>query len=228
MDLLTLAAKLTLDKSEYDKGMDEAEDKAEETEKKFGGKFGGVMDKVGTGLKVVGAAAAGAAAAAGTATVAFVKQAVGAYAEYQQLWGGVQKLYGAAGASFEEYVANAGYSMEELMADGEANIGIIKDLEQEYNRLQYAEGLVAENAKKAYATAGMSANEYMETATQFSAALITSLGGDTVEAARLTDVAMRAISDNYNTFGSDMESITNAFKGFAKQNYTMLDNLKLG
>ena len=74
----------------------------------------------------------------------------------------------------------------------------------------------------------MSANQYMETATSFSAALIGSLEGDVDKAADLTDVAMRAMSDNVNVFGSDMGSVQNAFMGFAKQNYTMLDNLKLG
>ena len=87
---------------------------------------------------------------------------------------------------------------------------------------------VAQNAANAYKTAGMSANQYMEQATSFSAALINSLGGDTEAAAQQADVAMRAMSDNVNTFGSDMTDVQNAFQGFAKQNYTMLDNLKLG
>lgn len=85
-----------------------------------------------------------------------------------------------------------------------------------------------EYAKNAWATAGMSANEYMETTTSFTAALVQSLGGDTAKAADMADVAMRAMSDNINTFGTDMESVQNAFQGFSKQNYTMLDNLKLG
>ena len=87
---------------------------------------------------------------------------------------------------------------------------------------------VSENAQNAYKTAGMSANQYMEQATTFSAALIKGLNGDTEEAARLTDVAIRAMSDNVNTFGTDAQSVQDAFNGFAKQNYTMLDNLKLG
>lgn len=87
---------------------------------------------------------------------------------------------------------------------------------------------VMDNAKQAYKTSGMSANQYMEQATMFSASLVNSLKGDTKKAADLTDVAMRAISDNFNTFGSDIQSVQNAFQGFSKQNYTMLDNLKLG
>lgn len=87
---------------------------------------------------------------------------------------------------------------------------------------------VIANAKQAYATAGMSANAYMEQATSFSASLLQSLGGDTAAAANVADVALRDMSDNANKFGTDMERITDAYQGFAKQNYTMLDNLKLG
>ena len=88
--------------------------------------------------------------------------------------------------------------------------------------------IVVENAKQAYQTAGMSANAYMEQVTSFSASLLQSMGGNTAEAASVADMAMRDMSDNANKFGTDIDSITNAYQGFAKQNYTMLDNLKLG
>ena len=87
---------------------------------------------------------------------------------------------------------------------------------------------VINNASKAYQTAGMSANEYMETVTGFSASLLQSLGGDTQKAAEKADMAIRDMSDNANKMGTDITSIQNAYQGFAKQNYTMLDNLKLG
>ena len=87
---------------------------------------------------------------------------------------------------------------------------------------------VQQYAKEAYKTAGMSANEYMETVTGFSASLLQSLGGDTEAAAEKANMALIDMSDNANKMGSDMESIKNAYAGFAKQNYTMLDNLKLG
>ena len=87
---------------------------------------------------------------------------------------------------------------------------------------------VQQYAAKAYETAGLSANEYMEQVTSFSASLLQSLGGDTDKAADYADMAMRDMSDNANKMGTSMESITNAYQGFAKQNYTMLDNLKLG
>lgn len=87
---------------------------------------------------------------------------------------------------------------------------------------------VVENAQKAWQTAGVSANEYMAGVTSFSASLLQSLGGDTAKAADVADMAFRDMSDNANKFGTDMTSIQNAYQGFAKQNYTMLDNLKLG
>lgn len=107
-------------------------------------------------------------------------------------------------------------------SDYEQNAGGIKKLYGD------AYDSVMKNAVNAYKTSGMSANKYMETATQFSASLISSLKGNSEEASKQTEVAMRAISDNWNTFGGDLESITDAYKGFSKQNYTMLDNLKLG
>lgn len=88
--------------------------------------------------------------------------------------------------------------------------------------------IVQKNAAEAFRTTGMSANEYMENVTSFSASLLQGLGGDTERAAAYADMAMRDMSDNANKMGSDMSTITMAYQGFAKQNYTMLDNLKLG
>lgn len=88
--------------------------------------------------------------------------------------------------------------------------------------------LMKKYAREAYKTAGVSANEYMENVTSFSASLISSLGGNTQKAAKISDLAMRDMSDNANKMGTDMGLIQNAYQGFAKQNYTMLDNLKLG
>ena len=87
---------------------------------------------------------------------------------------------------------------------------------------------VVKNAKKAFETAGVSANDYMAGVTSFSASLLQSLGGDTEKAADIADMAFIDMSDNANKFGTDMQSIQSAYQGFAKQNYTMLDNLKLG
>jgi phage-related protein len=93
---------------------------------------------------------------------------------------------------------------------------------------QESSGKLQEYAANAYKTAGLSANDYMETVTSFSASLIQSLGGDTKKAAEYADMAITDMSDNANKMGSDMGSIQDAYQGFAKQNYTMLDNLKLG
>lgn len=107
-------------------------------------------------------------------------------------------------------------------ADLEQNVGGIETLFKDS-----ADTVIA-NAKKAYETAGMSANEYMQTVTSFSASLLQSLGGDTAKAAEVADMAIVDMADNANKMGTSMELIQNAYQGFAKQNYTMLDNLKLG
>lgn len=203
MDILNLFAVLSLNAKNYKEGLAESEDDA----KSFGAK---ISKGLGTAAKA-GAAALG---AAGAAVVALTKSSVGAYGEQEQLVGGVQKLYGNMGMSVEEYAASVGKSVAEVSGD--------------WQSLENAQNTVLKNAQNAYKTAGMSANQYMQTATSFSAALINSLGGNTQKAADQTEVAMRAISDNVNTFGSDMGSVQYAFQGFAKQNYTMLDNLKLG
>ena len=104
----------------------------------------------------------------------------------------------------------------------EQNIGGVNKLFED------SADIVIKNSKKAFNTAGMSANEYMENVTGFAASLVSGLGGDTKKAAEIADIAIRDMSDNANTFGTDIESIKNAYQGFAKQNYTMLDNLKLG
>ena len=175
MELMKLFATLTLDKSGYESGLRDAEGQASSLGSKLKSAFGGVVKATTAGI------------AAGTAAIgAIAKQSVDAYASYEQLAGGVKKLF------------------------GDAN------------------DIVMKNAAEAYKTSGMSANEYMEQVTSFSASLINSLGGDTKKAAEQADVAMRAISDNVNTFGTDMGSVQYAFQGFAKANYTMLDNLKLG
>lgn len=201
-DFMTLKATLGLDSSEYEGGMKNAEGRA----KGFGSKWGMAMKAVKVGAAAIGTAA--------VAVAGLAKKSVDSYAEYEQMVGGVKKLYGNMGLSLEDYADSVGKSVDAVSS--------------EYNKLEKAQNLVLDNAKQAYKTTGMSANEYMSTATSFSAALINSLGGDSIEAAKQTDVAMRAISDNFNTFGGDISMIQGAFQGFAKQNYTMLDNLKLG
>lgn len=176
--------------------LDEAKDKVVDV-------FGGISTAAKIGL---GAAAAGVAG--------FVKTSVDAYSDYEQLSGGIQKLYGNMGLSVQQYA--------------KVNNKSVSQVQSAWERNERAQRKVFENARQAYKTAGMSANDYMQQATTFSAKLIQDLGGNTEKAAKVTDVAIRAMSDNYNTFGGNIEDIQNAFNGFAKENYAMLDNLKLG
>lgn len=171
MDLLDLMVKIGVD---------------DQASGKIGGIASGIVDTAGSAIAGAGKVAAGVTAAAATGAAAIGSAALDSYGEYEQLAGGISKLYGDAADTVEA------------------------------------------NAQRAYATAGMTANEYMSNAMSVSAALISSVGGDTEKAAELTDVAMRAISDNVNTFGRDAESVTNAVIGMSRGNYTMLDNLSLG
>lgn len=104
----------------------------------------------------------------------------------------------------------------------EQNVGGVETLFKKSSKT------VIDNANKAYKTAGMSANEYMQNVTSFSASLLQSCAKDTSKAAKVADMAMIDMSDNANKMGTNMVDIQNAYQGFAKQNYTMLDNLKLG
>ena len=141
---------------------------------------------VGKAFTAVAKAAAVGFGATAAAVAAVGKSALNAYADYEQLVGGVETLFGNASDK------------------------------------------VLQNANRAFQTAGLSANEYMETVTSFSASLLQSVGKDTKKAAEYADQALVDMSDNANKMGSNMRDIQNAYQGFAKQNYTMLDNLKLG
>lgn len=173
--MFDLYAKITLDTSGYENGLDNAS-----------GKASGFADKLKSGLATAAKVGAAALTVAATGMAALTKASIDQYAEYEQLVGGVDTLFKTASDKVQEYAANA------------------------------------------YKTAGMSANEYMDTVTSFSASLLQSLGGDTEKAAQKADQAITDMADNANKMGTGMEMIQNAYQGFAKQNYTMLDNLKLG
>lgn len=173
--MFDLYAKITLDTSGYENGLDNAS-----------GKASGFADKLKSGLATAAKVGTAALTAAATGMAALTKASIDQYAEYEQLVGGVDTLFKTASDKVQEYAANA------------------------------------------YKTAGMSANEYMDTVTSFSASLLQSLGGDTEKAAQKADQAITDMADNANKMGTGMEMIQNAYQGFAKQNYTMLDNLKLG
>lgn len=175
MNLFELFVKIGADTTEANKGIDEV-----------GNKTFGLGEKLKSGLATAGKVAVAGVAAGATAIGALGTKAVAAYADYEQLVGGVETLF--------------------------------KDSQDQ----------VMDYANNAYKTAGLSANEYMETVTSFSASLLQSLDGDTSAAADKANLAITDMSDNANKMGTDMTSIKNAYQGFAKANYTMLDNLKLG
>ena len=216
----SIAINMNLNASSFAKGIKTATSSVENMTESMkdatssASKMTSVMQGIGSGVAKVGKGLAIAGTAAATAVTALVSKSVGAFADYEQLTGGVETLFGAGGRSVEEYAQSVGKS--------------VSDIQGKYDSLMSAQNAVLENANKAYMTAGMSANEYMDTVTGFSASLISSLGGDTNKAADYANLALVDMSDNANKMGTDMESIKNAYQGFAKQNYTMLDNLKLG
>ena len=140
-----------------------------------------------SGIGMVTKVTTAAVGAAATGVTALTQSAVSSFADYEQLIGGVETLFGEDDAK-----------------------------------------TIMENADNAFRTAGLSANEYMETVTGFSASLINSLGGDTYEAANMAQMAITDMADNANRMGTSIESIQNAYAGFAKGQFNMLDNLKLG
>lgn len=178
VNIFELFGTIDADNKKANEAIDETTGKASKSSKIFG--------TLGKGVKVLGTGMAVAAGAAGAAAFGLSKKVVSAYADYEQLVGGVDTLFKDATDQVQQY------------------------------------------AKEAFKTAGLSANDYMETVTGFSASLIQSLGGDTKKAAEVANQAVVDMSDNANKMGTDIGSIQNAYQGFAKQNYTMLDNLKLG
>lgn len=148
--------------------------------------FQKVLGKIGSAVNTAVKASAAAVGAASAGVAALGTACINAYADYEQLVGGVETLFKDSADTIQTFADNA------------------------------------------YKTAGLSANEYMETVTSFSASLLQSLDGDTEKAAAAADLAITDMADNANKMGTAMESIQNAYQGFAKQNYTMLDNLKLG
>lgn len=189
MDVYDLYAKISLDSSEYEKGLKDAKSSAGGLTGLFG-KVGSVASTVGKGIFNVATSVATvsvAAASAGEAAVsALTALAINSYADYEQLVGGVETLYKDSAAKVQQYAADA------------------------------------------YKTSGMTANEYMTTATSYAAALVSSLGDDTEQAAELSNMAVSDMADNWNKFGSSADSVQAAYNGFAKGQFQLLDNLKLG
>lgn len=178
------------------------------------GKLSNLSSKLGNGLKTAAKIGTAAVTAAAAGITALTKAAVDNYAEYEQLIGGVETLYGAKYKTIEEYIEGTGAAAEYA--------------EQTFAEYQKRQQAVLDNAANAYKTAGMSANEYMNTVNGFAASLTNSLGEYEWQAANYADMIVSDMADNANKMGTSMDMIQNAYAGFAKQNYTMLDNLKLG
>lgn len=205
MTIFELMGKIVIDNAQANKAIDDTNDNAKQLANSLNGsgsgsvsgmassmgtKVANAASKVGTTVanaaKTVGKVALAGTATAAASITALTKQAVSAYADHEQLVGGVETLFKDSADTVKGY------------------------------------------ADEAYKTAGLSANAYMETVTSFSASLLQSLEWDTAAAADLANQAVIDMSDNANKMGTDMSMIQNAYQGFAKQNYTLLDNLKLG
>ena len=210
MELFKLLGTIAVENSEAVKALKETGQEGEHTEGKLSRAFGAI----GKGAAVVGKAIATGLAVGAGACVGLATAAIKSYADYEQLVGGVETLFGTRGAqSVQEYADMVGQSVDYVQA--------------EFEMLQSAQSLVMENAANAYKTAGLSANEYMESVNGIAAALNQSSASQ-LESAELANQAVIDMSDNAAKMGTSMEAIQNAYAGFSKQNYTMLDNLKLG
>lgn len=184
MDVFNLYAKLSLNTSEYEKGVEKAKGGASSLMDVFSGTLLGNV--VSDGLRTVANGITEIGKTAANMAVSIGKASLDSYADYEQLVGGVETLYKNSAGIIESY------------------------------------------AKDAYKNVGLSANEYMETSTSFAASLVSSLAGDTDAAAEMSNMAISDMADNWNKMGSSVQSVQDAYRGFAKQNYTMLDNLKIG
>lgn len=180
MNVFELFATLGLDATNYREGLADAESEAQSAGGRIGNALGGVA-------RVAGAATVAAVGAAAAGVTALTGQAVNAYGEYEQLSGGISRLFGEASDQ------------------------------------------VMEDAANAYAAVGMTANDYMQSVTSFSAALINSVDGDTARAAEIANIAMQDLADNANTFGTmTVDELTNIYSALARGQFQTLDSLNLG
>lgn len=175
MNVFNLVAKIALDTKDYEGNLDKAKNKTKS-----------LADHLKGGLATAAKVGAAAITAASGAIAALTKASVDQYADYEQLVGGVETLFG-----------------------------------EEAQR-------VMSHAQEAFKTAGLSVNEYMETTIQSAASMISSVGGDQRRAAELMDMSITDMADNVNKMGTTMEAVQNAYRGFSRGNFTMLDNLALG
>lgn len=200
--------------SDFARGMKEAQMAFQSMKNQTGSS----LDKISNSLSTVGTASmklgAGMSATLTAPVVAGVTGIVKSFADLEQSLGGVETLFKDNGTSAiglaKKYNITA------------------KEAQEMYDTMEAKGASVLSNANNAFKTAGVSANQYMQQVTSFSATLLQGLGGDTEKAAQYADKALVQMADNANKMGTNMSDIQNAYQGFAKDNYTMLDNLKLG
>ena len=201
----TLSAKVTADISALEKSFKSAQDSAKSLQKSLDSlDSGNGFKNLGAGLDSVGS------------KISSVGEGISALSDK------VSSIGDSMTGMFTAPIVAGLTSIVSATADIEQSIGGVETLFKD------SAGTVIANANQAFATVGVSANQYMEQVTSFSASLLQSLGGDTEKAASYADRAMRDMADNANKFGTDIETIQYAYQNFAKQNYVLLDNLKLG
>nr|DAK47152.1 MAG TPA: tail tape measure protein [Caudoviricetes sp.] len=200
--------------SDFARGMKEAQMAFQSMKNQTGSS----LDKISNSLSAVGTASmklgAGMTAALTAPVVAGVTGIVKSFADLEQSLGGVETLFKDNGTSAIGLAKKYNITAKEAQAM--------------YDTMEAKGASVLSNANNAFKTAGVSANQYMQQVTSFSATLLQGLGGDTEKAAQYADKALVQMADNANKMGTNMSDIQNAYQGFAKDNYTMLDNLKLG
>lgn len=211
MDVFNLCAKISLDANEYEQGLA----KSKKGLSSFMDVFTGTVlgNAVSDGLRNVANGFVEIGKKATSTALAIGKASLDSYGDYEQLVGGVETLYSETQLSLEDFAKAAGKTTDEVL--------------MEWSDLTAGSRKVWNDAANAYKNVGMSMNEYMDTATSFAAALVSSLGGDTKKAADMANIAITDMADNANKMGTNMQSIQDAYNGFAKQNYTMLDNLNI-
>ena len=209
-----VTAVLKANVSDFARGMKEAKMAFQSMKNQTGSS----LDKISNSLSAVGMASmklgAGMTATLTAPTVAGITKIVKSYADLEQSLGGVETLFKDNGTSAIQLAKKYNITA--------------KEAQNMYDTMEEKGASVISNANRAFKTAGVSANDYMQQVTSFSATLLQGLGGDTEKAAQYADKALVQMADNANKMGTDMRSIQDAYQGFAKDNFTLLDNLKLG
>lgn len=214
MDVFDLVAKITMDTSDYESKLSSAKSAASESGSGISSAFGTVASGVGRAMSTVTKVTAAAIGAAATGVSTLTTLAVKQYAQYEQMEGGISKIFGTANQSLEDYAATFDGTLEEAKAS--------------YEELEATQQLVMDNAANSWKTAGTSANEYMETVTALSGALMSSLDYDKTAAAEYADRAITDMSDIANTYGYTMDQVSGIYTSISRGLYQTLDTLTAG